>query len=281
VDLSGGGGTKSGTHPSIAVSGTGGTAKVYIAYNKTGSELRLGTSTNGGTSFTDALRASDAADTDTSVAVSGSGRIGIVYQTTGGVLKYLYSDDGSVWNSSTVDTGGVGQYSSLKYAQDGTPVVAYYDQTNRKVKLAYFTGTVWVTSFIESAARNGEHAALGVSGNSIHVSYFDANYGDLKYAYASSYSSACSVTTVDADGITGQHTSIAVDGSGNPHIAYRDFSGALEYATKSGSNWSFVATPASVGAVSAVKTAIAIDASGQPIIGYVDATDVRQLTYRY
>src|SRR5262245_14134928 len=62
--------------------------------------------------------------------------------------------------------------------------------------------------------------ALDAMGNS-HVSYYDEDNGNLKYARKSG--GTWTPTTVDNSSNTvGLFTSIAIDGSGNPHISYYD-----------------------------------------------------------
>lgn len=71
--------------------------------------------------------------------------------------------------------------------------------------------------------------ALDTSGNA-HISYYDNNNYDLKYA--TNASGAWTTTTVDSTADVGEYSSIAADTSGTVHISYYDWTnGDLKYAT--------------------------------------------------
>jgi hypothetical protein len=69
------------------------------------------------------------------------------------------------------------------------------------------------------------------------VAYYDADHGDLKYAYNAS--DGWHTEVVDSDGDVGQYASLALDpSSGYPRIAYFDATlYALKYATWNGTAW--------------------------------------------
>ncbi len=70
----------------------------------------------------------------------------------------------------------------------------------------------------------------------IHIAYYDATAGDLRYM--SNVTGAWDASLVDSAGDVGQYGSVAVDMYGNAHIAYYDqTNGALKYATNKDGGW--------------------------------------------
>jgi hypothetical protein len=53
-----------------------------------------------------------------------------------------------------------------------------------------------------------------------HISYYDSEKNDLKYAYKNSF--GWRIQTVDSKEDVGLYTAIALDSNGNPHISYYD-----------------------------------------------------------
>jgi hypothetical protein len=104
----------------------------------------------------------------------------------------------------------------------------------------------------------------------LHISYYDATNGDLKYAKRTGASS-WQIDVVDSVGDVGQYTSIALDAGGNPHISYYDVSNQdLKYAYRDASGW-HTQTVDSAGDVG-LFTSLALDADGRAHISYIDAS---------
>jgi hypothetical protein len=277
-----------GNFPSIAVQG--GTA--HIAYTDGASDLRYARTSDGGTSYsvqTD-LVSGGAVNAATSIALyPAANTVGVTYQASDSSLKYIVSNDnGATWGSpETADSGpGVGSYSALAYDHEGYPVIVYYDAANYRVKFAYYTGLFWQSGFLEDAFLQGEYPAIAAdAGGGIHISYFDGNEGDLKYAYASSRSADFTVTTVDDAGITGLHTGLGLDSAGRPHIAYiNSFTyPTLRYAFYDGDGWVLVTPPNRIGLVSGSNLSLAVmdvDGTDTPCLGYTGNGEAWQLIYR-
>jgi hypothetical protein len=104
----------------------------------------------------------------------------------------------------------------------------------------------------------------------LHISYYDATNGDLKYAKRTGAAS-WQIDVVDSAGDVGQYTSLALDAGGNPHISYYDVSNQdLKYAYRDASGW-HTQTVDSAGDVG-LFTSLALDADGGAHISYIDAT---------
>lgn len=211
----------------------------------------------------------------TSLKLDGAGNPRIAYyDATNTNLKYAYYQN-SQWVCQAVDgtTGPndrVGKYSSLALAPTTFfPRIAYYDETNTRLKYAQWNGTSWQRVVVDSDANVGAFAslALDTSGNP-RIAYYDTTNTSLKYASRSG--TTWTSETVDDAGDVGQYASLTIDSTGNPHIAYYDADNlCLKYATYSGSAWdiSVVDTP-SVGQYASIAMS---PTTGKPQIAYYDA----------
>jgi hypothetical protein len=241
----------------------------------------------------------------TSIALDDSENPRISYhEGTSEDLLYTWCDGACTnalnWSSETVDSSGdVGRHSSL-YDSSGNPHISYYDETtvdDGDLKYAYHDGIDWQTETVDggncsvaetqcadsSDCSPGEDCigdvgldtslSLDGSGNP-HISYFDVDNLNLKYAYKSA--GTWQIVTVDDLGTVGEFTSLALDGSGNPRISYHGNS-TLKYAwcdtgCATAGNWTAITVDNSVGDVGEY-TSLSLDSSGNPRISYKDATN--------
>jgi hypothetical protein len=110
------------------------------------------------------------------------------------------------------------------------------------------------------------HLALDSKGYP-HISYYDVDNGNLKYARWNG--SSWEIQTVDSEGDVGMWTSIALDAKDYPHISYYDRGKrSLKHAGWNGQSWK-IWTVDSGGDVGSF-TSIALDSAGVPYIGYYD-----------
>jgi hypothetical protein len=111
----------------------------------------------------------------------------------------------------------------------------------------------------------------------LHISYYNATYGDLKYAYKDV--SGWHTETADGGASVGLYSSLAIDGSGYPHVTYyAEANGDLKYGRRDGLGW-HLETVDATGAVGR-HTSVALDTSGYPHVSYYDETNM-DLKYAY
>jgi uncharacterized repeat protein (TIGR01451 family) len=175
----------------------------------------------------------------------------------------------------TVDTGGVGQYTSVAYGTDGLPLISYYDVTNGDLKVAHCQDVACATSTkqtIDSAGDVGRHTsiAIGADGRGI-ISYLDATNARLKVAHCNDVAcSGAATVTLTNVGSAGAGTDIAIAG-GIPTIAFRDGSvfKAARCADAACSDATVVSYPGGGN-----NPTIAVGADGLPLIAHDDGTRV-------
>ncbi|MBI9101743.1 MAG: hypothetical protein JEY99_04970 [Spirochaetales bacterium] len=120
-----------------------------------------------------------------------------------------------------VTTGGAdSQYFDMAWDDvNGNAYIAYYDEQNGELKLAYNTDPgnspgAWTTRTTAIDTGAGQYVAMDVDpAGGIHLSYFDGTNSNLKYAYLSSYDVAdaeISVSTVDALFTNGMYNDIVI-----------------------------------------------------------------------
>jgi len=126
----------------------------------------------------------------TSIAIDSNDAVHISYHDiTSGDLKYATDQNGS-WANTTVDSvGTVGQYTSIAIDSNDVVHISYYDATTKDLKYAsnmqssIQTGFGNVIKFIDRDAEVGRYSSIAVDLNGdVHISYYDATNGDLKYA---------------------------------------------------------------------------------------------------
>lgn len=239
---------------------------------------------------------------DTSIDASGTISISY-YDETKGDLKFASKSPGGTWTTEVVDNGGgskksnatdVGEDTSLEIDASGKAHISYYDDTNGRLKYASFVGDGqgncggsakrWKCEVIDSGGVGEKHGvgkytslALDASGNA-HISYYDADNGDLKYAHQVNSGGNCGsgkwqCETIDTGNgnDVGEHTSIALLG-GLPQIAYEDETlGDLKYACLSASGWQIqvVADQGHTGE----DSSLVIGSDGRPRISFHDETN--------
>jgi hypothetical protein len=178
---------------------------------------------------------------------------------------------GMNWSFVSIDTSCVAMYPSIAVDSLDRPHISYYDYTNRDLKYARWTGSIWINETIDSDGDVGVTPSIALdSDDNPHISYRDATNADLKYARWNG--TAWNIETVDSNGNVGEYTSIALDSNDYPHISYKDgLNDDLKYARWTGSVWAIesVDTANAVGAY----CSIALDSGDHPHISYWDNTN--------
>jgi hypothetical protein len=190
------------------------------------------------------------------------------YRNSGGGHTTLEAviDGSPITNITSITAAGLttastnaGQYSAVDYDSTG-PIIAYYDQQNDTVRIAFGShGALGSTNTITWARRyllpeghalrrgSGQYISIKVDRReAIHLAFYNSAYNTVVYAYARNraalnvdeppapsaafnYGSdaageAFYVCTIDNVVRGGQRTDISVDNRGNPMIVYADSS---------------------------------------------------------
>ena len=215
-----------------------------------------------------------------SLGMDASGKAHIVYGQ-----DHLYHAwlDGAVWKTEVVDSSSkVGEYASIAVASDGALHVAYFDSGNYRLKYAKRAAgsASWAVETVPDPSGNnvGQHNAIAVdNAGRIHISYFDYDNADLKYAMRPSGGVSWTIDTIDNDaGDVGKYSAIAVGGDGYVHVSYYDASATkleLKYATNATGTW--VRSTADGAENVGTYSSIVIDATGNAHISYYDSKNGR------
>jgi len=235
-----------GQYLSLAIDSSGYPAISYL--DLTNRVLKFAYDRNGNGNFYDAdetVVADDGGiDSDdvglyTSLAFDASGKPAIShYDWTNRNLKLAYDRNGDGTFSLgdeiiIVDSGFVGEYTSLAFDSSGYLAISYRDRGNSAVKLAYDRnndGDFLDTNEIVTVDNDGyvgmyTSLAFDASGNPA-ISYSDdsPNY-DLKFAHdydGSGDFEADEIIVADSDNDVGFHASLAFDALGKPAISHYD-----------------------------------------------------------
>jgi hypothetical protein len=210
-------------------------------------------------------------------------------------------------NSTIVQPGEGGFYSSLVLDSSGNPHISYMD-SNESLRYATYNGTSWnlqmvdartfnhLGSILATSARVGLYSSLALDSKGYpHISYYNYTsflephaitynsslvFGDLKYAWWNGTSwSTQTVEFGTVDSKVGAYCSLALDSQDKPHISYYEWNdvawsmvnGNLKYASWTGTSWN-IETADSDGNVGK-DSSLALDSADNPHITYLDGTN--------
>jgi len=156
----------------------------------------------------------------------------------------MYLDGGGTLSGSIGGIGaatGAGNWMAVDYTSASYPVVAYFDEQNQTLRLAYAssnnpnTGGAWTRRYVlpdtgagsELRRGSGSYVSMKIdreNGNRVHLAFYNSTNKAVVYATAPSPSGTFTATVIDRVVEGGQWTDISVDSSGNPWIVYADSS---------------------------------------------------------
>lgn len=184
------------------------------------------------------------------------------------------------------NSANVGQFTSLAVI-NGSPVISYYDATNRRLKVALCTGgagfctapLVTISVLDPTSTDVGPYSSIAIGADGLPViSYFDGANVVLKVAHCTSWdcgSGNVAFATVDLG--SGLYTSIAIGSDGFPTVSYSRFGssgGSLNVAhcTSFTCSGSVVSTLDSLGGD---YTSISVGSDNLPVVSYFDGTRLK------
>jgi hypothetical protein len=189
-------------------------------------------------------------------------------------LRYA-SWTGSEWSTMVVDSyGDTGKHSSLAIDSNDVPHISYFfdktDEEGLELKYAVWNGSQWTIETVDTFKGVGQYTSLALdSQNQPHISYYDIEFGRLKYAYkdASGWHSGNYVDTIQG---AGKYTSIALDRDDRPHISYFVESlDRVKYTRWLGTTWEpFIVDNTDQDIHTGTYTSLALDKDDNPSISY-------------
>jgi len=194
------------------------------------------------------------------------------------------------------DEGNVGMYTSLALDSAGKPHISYYDETNRRLKYAFWTGDFWWFAPVDGGSGNdvGQYTSIAMDEyDHPHISYYDATNGDLKYAYGKNWIDYgqgwdWEISQVDYGSANdvGKYSSLALDKADNPHISYYDANEHdLKYAFWStdlnSPGWNVQKVDYGSANDVGQYSSLALDRADNPHISYYDNTSGDQMDLKY
>ncbi|MDZ7741524.1 MAG: T9SS type A sorting domain-containing protein [Bacteroidota bacterium] len=193
--------------------------------------------------------------------------------------------DGVNWQQECVDSlpydGDAGRYSSIAFDNDGYPHISYTLQNTEievsYIKYAYKDGSGWnlqcIDSITSTFTNQFKYTSLALDSNNYpHISYYDYDERDLKYAPWDG--SEWQIEKIDSIGNVGKYASIALDNLDYPNIAYQDYTNdGIKYAKWDGATWQIETVESDIGYGN--YTSLALDANNRPHISSAKYNEVR------
>lgn len=287
--LSGGYGTESGRHCSMALDSANRAHIAYMHFDTGVGYDALWYITNqvGAVDTWDSLAIDAPSGMSTggynSIFVDPSDNVHVGYYSIGGGdLMYANSSAWPTWNSVQVDTSGdVGRDTDIVADASGGVHISYYDAGNQALKYAYKpAGGSWsVETVFDFTCTNpddptcwvGQYTSIGIDTlGRPHIVYYENAYGHLKHAVKSS--GTWSSETVSSSIWAEHETSLAMDGD-DLHVSFYSVGGGnLMYATNASGNW-VVETAHNSSFDLGTYASIGLDAGGHVHIAYYDETE--------
>jgi hypothetical protein len=213
------------------------------------------------------------------------------YDATSFGLKIAVCNDAACSRPTTslldrTGMGVVGFYTSIALTTTNIPVISYYDNTNRDLKIATCNNPACTSPTIvtlDSAEDVGMHTSIALSSTDVPViSYYDDTNSALKIAMCNDPTCTSPIiSTLDNAGDVGMHTSIALSSANVPVISYYDdTNSALKLATCNDPTCTspIISTLDSHDSIG-IDNSIALTTANVPVISYYDASNGRLKLY--
>ena len=176
----------------------------------------------------------------------------------------------------------LGTNMSMTMTSADTPVIAYYDSTNSKLKLAICDtlGCDYpATSIIAATNEYGFYSAVAVTSADIPVVAFSESRDSGSITYlklAVCNNAACTtpvISTIDGHPLTGVDVDIAMNASDVPIISYHDRSGYLKLAVCNNTACTNPTIRTLDTTVYSENGSLALTSTGAPVISYFDSSN--------
>jgi len=213
------------------------------------------------------------------------------------------TSQGLLWSVQKMVSGGLNP--TLALDASGLPHISYYDYASSDLKYAYYDGSTWHITTVDSGVNTGDYyeevgwdlsLALDLAGHR-HIAYTYERWkrsdsiatldqAELRYAY---FDGTDWITeTIVGGRFDFGDTSLALDASDRPHIAYEgpylawwgEDCCALNYARFDGSSWLTETVHAGSGYIGAFNS-LGLDTADLPHISYyrMDTDDLMYASY--
>jgi len=202
-----------------------------------------------------------------SLAVDRDYRVHIAYyDSVNGSLKYALREN-NAWYLQVIDQPDPTAAAELSEFESPDP----WEQADRPWRAPELQDA----QSVDAVAANGVglYTSIAVDSNKRpHISYYDADNKDLKYARWTG--SEWDIDRVDSAGTVGKYSSIALDSDNDPYIAYyNDSIDGLRFASKSSGSWDKETVEQfreETGLYPGSYTSLAVSSSGKPHISYYE-----------
>jgi hypothetical protein len=130
---------------------------------------------------------------------------------------------------TTLDSTGVGLFTSATVGADGLGLISYYDNTNQDLKVAHCTNVACTSatkSTLDSTGDVGAYTSVTIGADGFGlISYKDGTNSDLKVAHCNNTAcTSASVSTVDNTTLhdVGSYSSLTIGADGLGLVSYGD-----------------------------------------------------------